>query len=62
MHSDTAYRPIESLFHTFAEFRPIVNRVVALQSTDWMVANAQVSPNVSQEKIVSMPIHVNFED
>ena len=46
VHSDTEYRPIESLFHTFAEFRLIVNRIVARQSTDWLAANAQFSPNV----------------
>ena len=33
-------------FHTFTEFRPIVNRIVAWQSTDWLAANAQFSPNV----------------
>ena len=32
------------LFHTFAEFSPIVNMVVARQSTDWLAANAQFSP------------------
>ena len=32
-------------FHTFAEFRLIVNRVVAWQSTDWLAANVQFSPN-----------------
>ena len=31
VHSDTEYRPIESPV-TFAEFRPIVNRVVVRQS------------------------------
>ena len=31
-------------FHTFAELRPIVNRVVARQSTDLMAVNAQFSP------------------
>ena len=36
---------LSSLFHTFAEFRPIVNRVVARQSTYWSVANAQFSPD-----------------
>ena len=45
MHSDTEHRPIESLFHTFAEFRLIVNRIVARQSTDWLAANTQFSPN-----------------
>ena len=34
------------LFHTFAEFRPIVvNRVVARQSTYRLAANAHFSPN-----------------
>ena len=33
------------LFHTVVEFRPIVNRVVARQSTDWLAASAQFSPN-----------------
>ena len=33
-------------FHTFAEFRLIVNRIVVRQSTDWLAANAQFSPNV----------------
>ena len=36
---------LNPLFHTFAEFRLIVNRIVARQSTDWLVANAQFSPN-----------------
>ena len=51
MHSDTEYRPIESLFHTFAEFRLIVNRIVARQSTDWLVTNAQFSSNVQSKFI-----------
>ena len=38
---------LKPLFHTFAEFRPIVNRVVARQSTDWLAVNAQFSPNAS---------------
>ena len=33
------------LFHTFAEFRLIVNRIVAQQSTDWLAANSQFSSN-----------------
>ena len=37
---------LNPLFHTYAEFRPIVNRVVAPQSTDWLAANAQFSLNV----------------
>ena len=42
MHSNTELNP---LFHTFAEFRLIVNRIVVRQSTDWLAANAQFSPN-----------------
>ena len=38
---------LNPLFHTFAEFRPIVHRIVARQFTDWLVASAQFSPNVS---------------
>ena len=36
---------LNPLFHTFAEFRLIVNRIVARQSTDWLAANAQFSPD-----------------
>ena len=36
---------LNPLFHTLAEFRPIVKRVVARQSTDCLAANAQLSPN-----------------
>ena len=36
---------LNPLFHTFVEFRLIVNRIVARQSTDWLAANAQFSPN-----------------
>ena len=36
---------LNPLFHTFAEFRLIVNRMEARQSTDWVAANAQFSPN-----------------
>ena len=36
---------LNQLFHTFAELRLIVNRIVARQSTDWLAANAQFSPN-----------------
>ena len=36
---------LNPLFHTFAEFRLILNRIVAWQSTDWLAANAQFSPN-----------------
>ena len=32
-------------FHTFAEFRPIVNRIVVRHATDWLAANAKFSPN-----------------
>ena len=35
---------LNPLFHIFGEFRPIVNRVVARQSIDWLAANAQFSP------------------
>ena len=42
VHSDTELNP---LFHTSAEFRLIVNRIVARQFTDWLAANAQFSPN-----------------
>ena len=38
---------LNPLFHTFAEFRPIVIRAVAWQSTDLLVVNAQFSPNDS---------------
>ena len=37
---------LNPLFHTFVEFKLIVNRIVARQSTDWLAANAQFSPNV----------------
>ena len=42
-------------FHTFAEFRLIVNRIVARQSIDWLAANAQFSPNgeVKESLVVS---------
>ena len=36
---------LNPLFHTFAEFRLIVNRIAALQFTDCLTANAQFSPN-----------------
>ena len=39
LHSD---RPIES---TVSQFRLIVNGVVVWQSTNWLAANAQFSPN-----------------
>ena len=35
---------LNPLFHTFVEFRLIVNRIIARQSTDWLGANAQFSP------------------
>ena len=34
---------LNSLYHTFGEFRLIVNRTVARQSTDWLAANAEFS-------------------
>ena len=36
---------LNTLFHTFAKFRLIVNRIVAQQSIDWLAANAQFSPS-----------------
>ena len=42
------------LFHTFAEFSLIVNRIVVRQSTDWSAANAQFSPN---ERVFFLWIH-----
>ena len=42
---------LNPLFHTFAEFRPIVNRVVAWQSSDWLAANAQFSLMSTRRKI-----------
>ena len=36
---------LSPLLHTFVEFRPIVNRVVARQSTDGLTTNVQFSPN-----------------
>ena len=36
---------LSPMFHTFAEFRPIGNRVVARHSTGWLAAYAQFSPN-----------------
>ena len=36
---------LNPLFHASAEFRLIVNRIVAWQFTDWLAANAQFSPN-----------------
>ena len=40
---------LNPLFHTFTEFRRIVNRVVVLQSTDWLAANAQFSPALCKQ-------------
>ena len=34
---------LNPLFYTFAEMRPIVNRVVAWQTNDWLAANAKFS-------------------
>ena len=36
---------LNTLFHTFAEIRLKVNKIVPRQSTDWLAANAQFSPN-----------------
>ena len=36
---------LNPLFHTFAEFRHIVNGVVVRQSADWLADNAQFSPS-----------------
>ena len=36
---------LNPLFHIFAEFRPIVHRVVARQSPFWSAGNAKFSPN-----------------
>ena len=38
---------LNPLFQTFAEFRPLVNRVVARRSTDCLAANSQFSSNDS---------------
>ena len=45
---------LNSLFHTFAEFRLIVNRIVARQSTDWLATNAQFSPNAKFARNVTL--------
>ena len=42
---------LNPLFHTFAEF---LNRVVARQSTDLLVANAQFSPNAPDLNFTSV--------
>ena len=43
---------LNPLFHTFAEFRLIVNRIVVRQSTDWLAANAQFSPRCTWSNFV----------
>ena len=50
---------LNPLFHTFAEFRLIVNRIVARQSTDWLAANVKFSPNV---KAVGKTVDRNLEE
>ena len=35
---------LNPLFHTFAEFRRIVDEVVVLRSTDWLAVSAQFCP------------------
>ena len=45
---------LNPLFHTFAEFRPIVNRIVVRQSTDWLAANAQFFPNEYRPDVVNV--------
>ena len=48
---------LNPLFHTFAEFRLIVNRIVARQSTDWLAANAQFFLNPScADRNYSLPL------
>ena len=41
---------LNPVFHTFAEFGLIVNRIVKWQSTDCLVANTQFSPNVTEKR------------
>ena len=48
---------LNPLFHTFAEFRQMVNSVEARQSTDWLATDAQSSPNV--DIYFQMKISVN---
>ena len=48
---------LNPLFHTIAEFRLIVNRIVARQSTDWLAANAQFSPNGCLRLIENRILH-----
>ena len=54
VYLDTEYRPIESPVSHLCKFRPIVSRVVAQQSTDWLAANAQFSPNGNREDHASV--------
>ena len=49
---------LNPLFHTFAEFRPIVNRVVARQSIDWLAGNAHFSPH--ENYVVIFPVHCTW--
>ena len=44
------------LLHTIAEFRPIVNRIVARQSTDSLAANAQFSPDESKNTLIVLTL------
>ena len=46
---------LNPLFHTFAEFRLIVNRIIARQSIDWLAANAQFSPNECRKLVLFDP-------
>ena len=45
---------LNPLFHTFAEFRLIVNRVEAWQSTDWLETNAQFSLSVTVDSTMKL--------
>ena len=49
---------LNPLFNTFLELRPVVNSVVARQSTNWLATNAQFSPNAENNirKLVSSPV------
>ena len=38
---------LNPMFHTFAEYRPMVNRIVSPQSTDWLPTSGQFSANVA---------------
>ena len=44
----------DPLFHTSAEFRLIVNRIVVRRSTDWLAANVQFSPNEYRPDVVNV--------